>query len=622
MNIAENRSILHGNSPMRHTLILSWVRIILWRGRTTLIVTGKNNYTGTLTGTFNINKAQLSDICYTITLPDEEITYDGESHGASVVTSEGVGEATIYYQKEGETELTTTQPVEAGDYTIYISFAESSFYYGKERTQVGTFSIYQLSEEEWRILQSVLAELQAMGWSQSFDISQGVKIVPTLKGFTIEKGHVTGIDLSRQNLTGMFPYSILALPKLQSVDLSGNNLIGDIGEATNGFVMENPDMNANVKELNISGNTLTGNIDVFANCLAGLTSLNASDNSFEEVNPMIPTTVTDLDISKQTIGRVVPVQISDLSVDSIASKVPEILLYDHANQTFTPNINMLCSTLDNNWRIMVSSQDWTLTVSNVSENKVYYGENGDTLNVAVVDIEGANEGSTFRISLTFDDGDGNFDGNVDILDLQTILNYMFGQYTTKSFNFTAANRFKDEYINVQDIICLVNHLLGQGVSQMSKSHGRSLENSGMLSDISLFIKNGIVYMNAQQPVAALHIVSEGNIEWEFSKYGLMKSNNQNGVVAYTLSGCTLPMGLIQIGKLKGNAAILKASASTPEATPLNISLDESSTTGISGLSTPEEDEHPFHVDGIRISRHSKGLRIEKRDNRYVKTIKK
>ena len=199
---------------------------------------------------------------------------------------------------------------------------------------------------------------------------------------------------------------------------------------------------------------------------------------------------------------------------------------------------------------------------------------------------------------------------------------MFGEYPY-IFNFTAANLYKDEVVNVQDIISFVNMLLDQSASVASKAPRRAKKIPEAQSDLSLFIEDDNVYLSAQEPVAALHIVSQGDIEWDFKSYGLEQSYNSNGVVAYSLSGSTLPMGTIKIGKITtGEAAILTASASTPDATPLSISLTRSPATGINGVSIQNENGKTYSVDGVQRQCSIKGLRIEKRDNRYVKTINK
>ena len=70
-------------------------------------------------------------------------------------------------------------------------------------------------------------------------------------------------------------------------------------------------------------------------------------------------------------------------------------------------------------------------------------------------------GSNFHLRFFFEQGDANFNGSIDILDVQSVINYMFEEYQNRPFNFTAANLWEDETINIQDAICGVNLLLEQ-----------------------------------------------------------------------------------------------------------------------------------------------------------------
>ena len=509
-----------------------------------LTVTGKNNYTATLKANIHIDKAPLTDNLFTLTLPDEDITYDEQSYGATVTKAAGVGEAIITYQKEGESETTVTQPKDAGNYTIYLEFADGTLYYGRPRTQVGTFSIYQISEEEWNTLHSILSQLVAMGWSQPWDLSQGVKSVSSLQGLTIEKGHVTVLNLAGQNLTGQFPDKFFTLPELKQLNLANNRLSGKIENVNVSF--------AKLQDFNISNNQLSGNIGLFANRFANLKTLNASGNCLEDVYPMIPATVTSLDLSRQAIARVVPLHLGKLSVADIGTKVPTILLYDHMNRTFSTNISMLCTTPDEQWGMSMVYQNGQLSVPYVSEQNIYYGESGDTLNVAVLKNDGTREGSTFRISLSFDEGDSNFDGQVNVLDLQAILNYMFEEYNNdRPYNFTASNLWKDNNINVQDAVSLVNLLLDADMASANMTkHTRRVAAFTSESEVSVFIEDGQLIINTTVPVSAFDIVisteNKCDISPALSDMDYICTIKQNGhqvhLIGYSLSGASLPPG--------------------------------------------------------------------------------
>lgn len=537
---------------------ISWSNNTL-PGQGQLKVEGINNYCGTISATFDIDKAQLSDDSFTLTLPEQDITYDEKSHGASISSENGVGNATFYYQKQGE-EATTNEPSEAGEYNILLEISDGSLYYGRERYTVGSFTIYQFSAEEWVILQAVLPQLSQMGWSQPWDVSQGMNSVSTLSGVTIEKGHVTGLDLSGQELTGAFPYFLLSFPSLHRVNLAGNHLSGDIGLGTYAFAQQNPLLTLALEDVDISGNQFTGNIGLFANCFANLTSLDASHNCLEDVYPMIPAKVASLDISSQTISRVVPLELSSLSIEDLATKIPSILFYDHANQTFKTDINFLCSTKDNDWSIVLVSKNGQLGMRLASEQNTYYGESGDTLSVTVINDDGTPEGSTFFVSLAFDEGDGNFDGKVDILDLQTTLNYMFEEYLDKPYNYTASNLVKDEIINVQDAVCLVNKLLDSSTSLSAKQYSspNRAEAFSLESNATVLIEGGLLKIKSDIPVSAFDIIVSTMDDVKqlsaLNDMGFTCAYRQDGnllhLIGYSLTGSVLPIGETTICELE------------------------------------------------------------------------
>lgn len=507
----------YANLEYNKDYTLAWSNNTL-PGTGSLTVTGKNNYTGSLSANISIDKAQLTDNLYTLTLPDVDITYDEQSHGATITKEQGVGEATITYLKQGEAEMTEAQPTEAGNYTIYLEFADGSLYYGRERAQVGTFTIYEFNAEEWAILQTILPQLIEMGWSLPWDVSQGIKSVSSLQGLTIEEGHVIGLDLSGQNLTGAFPSFVLELPQLHS--------------------------------LNVANNHLSGNIGQYASSFTNLTSLDASGNCFDEVTPMIPSTVTNVNLGNQTIDKTIELNLSNITSEYLISQMPNILLYNHTEQTYSNNIRLLCATSDETWSMRLISQNGQISLSAVSEDNAFHGQRGDILNVTVLNNNNTYEGSTFRISLSFDEGDGNFDGQVNILDLQTTLNYMFEEYTNKPYNFTASNLWQDDVINVQDAVCMVNLLLEDEPAAARAMAPSKVAEQNTDDAASLFVENGKLVLHSSVPVSAFDIIvasaQECVVSSALADIGFTCTIKQTGsrvhIVGYSLCGNTLPAG--------------------------------------------------------------------------------
>lgn len=524
-------------------------------GTATLTVTGKGNYTGTLSATFTIDKAPLTNNLYVLTLPEEDVTYDEQGHGATISKSNGVGDPTFTYTTKGQTDFTTQQPVAVGEYDIYLEIADGSLYYGMSRVKVGSFAIFQFDAAEWEILQTIKSQLAEKGWTQPWDMSNGMKSVSSLAGLTIREGHVIGLDLSNSGLTGAFPASVLELPQLQS--------------------------------LNVANNQLSGNIGQYAESLANLTTLDASSNCFDEVTPMIPATVTTLNLGSQTIDKTLELNLANLTGEYILSQVPNILLYNHAQQTYSTNIRLLCATADNTWSMRLISQNGQVTLSAVSVDNAFRGQSGDILNVSVLKSNNTLEGSTLRLKLSFEQGDGNFDGKINVLDLQTTINYMFEEYANKPFNFTAANLWPDDIINVQDAVSMVNLLL-EPASVSARMQNRAKRASEVSSEATacVYIENGKLMVSSAVPVASFDIVVSSGQEWtmaeDLSQIGFTCTTRRNGnqihLIGYSLNGTTLPVGQTMIGET-GNGTVSYAMLADENAQEIP-STTNTNTTGI------------------------------------------
>ena len=560
-------------------------------GEGTLIVTGKGNYTGSLNATIAIDKASLTDDLYSFTVPETDITYDEKSHGGTVTVANGVGQATLTYLKQGETEPTTSAPAEPGNYTVSLTIADGELYYGLETTELSQFTIYQFDADEWAILLTIHDQLVPMGWDNPWNLTEGIKSASTLQGLTIKNGHVVGIDLSNQNVKGEFPSSILDLTQIQTLNLSGNQLYGNIGQ--------------------------------HAEAMESLTALDISNNAFDQVTPMLPATISNLNIGKQTISRLVELQLPQLSMDYFAEQIPNILTYDHAQQNYSKTIRLLCTSPDGKWTTTLRRMNGQVTFVVTSGNNVYRGQDGDTFNVALLNSNGSQEGSTFRMSLSFDAGDGNFDGKVDVLDLQSTINYIMETYqSSRLFNFTAANLWEDEIINVQDVIRLVSLLLDLPVIDNGSTAGARRYDAATSENVEAIVhsENGLLVLNSTTPIAAFDIVIDGTssitVQKSLTQAGFNTTTKQvgNGVrlIGYSLSGKVLPAGNHVVATCNSqNAMVRAAMLSDREANIIMVSTN-GVTTGIETFDDASSVEtDTYDLQGRRINgQTAKGIYIQ------------
>lgn len=451
-------------------------------GTGALYVEGTGNYAGTLSQAFLIDKAPLSEALYSVELPPSDISYDEQPHPATVSKRDGVGEPLLTYCLRDEENGTTEAPAAAGDYDIYLEFSEGALYYGMEKTKIASFSIYHFDESEWQVLEALSAQLAQQGWTRPWDMSQGAKGAGALEGLTIAQGHVVALDLSDSGLAGDFPWSVFGLPQLAELDLSGNQLAGDIGMGMLAVAAANPAAAANLTKVDVSGNRLSGNISLFANSCPALQQLDASDNCISDAAPAISPNVTSLDLGRQTIDRVIDLDLANVSPEALLRTFPTVLIYDHAAQSYNPNLSLLCTTAETSdaaangeaaWSVVIRYANGQLSMPYVSEQNAYYGESGDILNVMLLNDDNTPEGSSLKMSLKFAAGDANFTGGVDVADLQAIILRVFNRYNELPFNYTAANTIKDDVLNVQDVVGEVNLLLSESELAVSPEYGKT-----------------------------------------------------------------------------------------------------------------------------------------------------
>ena len=446
-----------------------------------------------------------------------------------------------------------------------------------------------IDPQEWVVLQSFYqAYNNGEGWVEKWDFSSNVPSVKTLPGVTAYDGHVINIDISGNKISGDFPVSLLSLPQLGYLNLSNNAFSGDIGMALAVYISMNTTIQIALNKINISGNQFTGNIGLFAACCPNLKELDASDNCLEDVSPFIPSTVTNVNLGNQTIDKTIELDLGNLSDEYLISQLPNILLYNHAGQAYSSNIRLLCATSDETWSMRLISQNGQISLFAVSEDNVFRGQNDDILNVAVLKSNNTREGSTFRIKLSFDEGDGNFDGKVNILDLQTTLNYMFEEYTNKPYNFTASNLWKDDVINVQDAVCFVNMLLDANAAPARQLNaGRRVAAQELEASASIFIENGYLTISSAIPISAFDIMVSTSHQAEvvsaLNDLGFTCTFKQSGnslhLVGYSLNGAEIPAGETAICELN-SGTISYAMLADCDANEISVILNGGMTTGV------------------------------------------
>lgn len=453
-----------------------------------------------------------------------------------------------------------------------------------------------INNGDWEILKAFYNQYQndVLVWDMSDRNKPG-----SCPGVSSENGRVTAIVLPNHELEGGFPTMLLALNKLTVLDLSYNNLSGDAAADMTQYAATSGIKANGLLELYIHHNDFTGNVGTLASLFSDLETLNVSNNHFGQVDPMVNPTV-NLSLNNQLLEMNGDIT-NGLGV--LATSLPTICLYDHAGQTFSwdAEITLNDKSQSPEWNMELWLEDNEVYYSNVSGP--YRGTNGQSLsgNSRSWGDDGSCNEQLLQVLFSFNLGDANFNGPVDITDLQAMVNYIFGDYY-RLFNFTAANLNNDAIVNVQDVVGEANLLLSMELTMPTLRRAPSTDVD--LADASLYWENGTLYLNTTVPVTALDIVNdaEGDITWNVDNLGFVvkHATGPQGAhsVIYSLGDAVIEPGVTAIATTTGRTPnVVAAKLSNADAELVDVRLNDRMT----GLKSLTEDGKPqCHINGTNL----------------------
>lgn len=399
-------------------------------------------------------------------------------------------------------------------------------------------------------------------------------------GVTFLDGHVSEIDLSGYGLTGQFPSALFMLPQLKQLNIANNSLSGSLSDAMQDMAASG--QTSPLLTIDISSNALQGNVGILGVVCPQLETLLANNNQFDACSPVLPSTITSLDMHAQTIPNIWTYDLTQQSVPAL----PSIFTYVHGD--------------DEAEEVVLASYDeeWQLTLRAIgndvefipSTNSPYTGENNHEFNLRA--RNGHASESTTRMRIDFQMGDADFSGWLNVADLQTSVRYMFNDWQNRAFNYTAANLFEDERINVQDVVKLVDILLDETpvlYSRVQKlKNSRTQELNDSQPSARLFWRDDELVLQTEVPVAAADICLEtsGEIIWNVAQmcFTVAQRNaaGRNHTIMYSLSDATLPVGETILATVQGGQAQVETAVlTTRDAEIINTALQEPIPTGIS-----------------------------------------
>lgn len=196
----------------------------------------------------------------------------------------------------------------------------------------------------------------------------------------------------------------------------------------------------------------------------------------------------------------------------------------------------------------------------------------------------------FTFTYNYNMGDANMDDAINVLDLQTTLNYSNNQ-GGGLFNFYAADTYgPDDDINVQDIVATVNILLAQESGQPAavRAHGNDPVTA---SEACISVEDGQIVLYTTKPVAALDLHIAGiepqHLTWSTEDMGFATATAAQQIgthaIIYSLMPREIEAGRTVLATFDAGKALRIASATLSDSNARTISVGNVVPTGIGKL---------------------------------------
>lgn len=395
-----------------------------------------------------------------------------------------------------------------------------------------------------------------------------------------EEGHVLAIDLQNNNLRGTLP--------------------------TEGMEMKS------LRTLNLSGNSLNGDVAAFCKLLPALETLNLGYNLFTELKGVLPAHITSLNLQSQREGY--SLSTFTLQEWAMGDKQADIQLgtliaYDHKNQNFEAHPTLRIYTTANN--SYVGEMIYTDGAYRYYLSGTYNYASGTEF--CIRSYEGVAQNNRLRAKLTWIKGDVNADASVDVLDAQQTLNYIMGTQNG-NFNYPAADTYQGGGINVQDVVATINIFIDSNDNadlkslmaaqrRWTESMGEEVSTANVLS-----VEDDALWLDATDQVAALDITLAGvkanDVKLALSKqrYQLVTHNTANGVRVVIISTTgDIISGRTKLLRLAKQARVEQAMAADIDAQPVGVAF-EGQTTDIDTITTDADSrEAVYSLDGRKLN---------------------
>lgn len=446
---------------------------------------------------------------------DLDVTYSGQPYEFPISSVPGMGNISVRYTDTLGVE-STQGPTAIGKYYVSIDVEKGEYFTAASFDSIASFTIYVMDDVEWHSLQVLYEATKGdSAWINKWKIEDGIAAAAAFYGLTFKKGHIVGLNLSNNNLQDTLPVADFTLPYLE--------------------------------ELNMSGNKLMGNIGTIAASCPQLRKLDVQGNCFTDVYPMLPKSM-EVSLKRQTIEPPLLWDGAQLysSKEGATDVLPTILTYNHEEQCYA-NPEWLVYNQQEAWEMWLTIDAANNTSELTDMYGVYNGKSGDTLEIQTRYPQ-TSIYSKAKMIFRFAQGDANISNTVDVLDLQSIINYIFKEYHYLPFNYTAANvQSEDNEVDVLDVIALIDILLSDTITDGVASYAKARMVSEEEAEAYVYWENNRLMLETTKDIAAIDLMLEGEASLEWNKalgmtIASSKRDDYQRFIGYSLSGKHIPQG--------------------------------------------------------------------------------
>jgi hypothetical protein len=495
-----------------------------------------------------------------------------------------------------------------------------------------------LAEEDFAVMQALYQQLDGANWNQPWDLTNNHRSVGKWYGVTFDGDYISSIDLSAQGLKGTLSHEVFTLVRLQTLNISDNQIDGDLGT----LLPENF-VNAKLNEVNLTGNQLTGDLYPFASKLPNVTKLYVAYNRLTAISEPISKeklTLSNFQYGSQFLDYHTKVPVVTTQQPAIEVTLGEpfdfafntLQSYRHDNQDYNLNDNYLYYIYPNTnngisrgrvaLRRANATAQWNLSTQS---GEYFEAPKGVPVAMSMDSYNNYRPTNNNPTIFVFDwtDGDINGDSDVDVADLQNVIYFAMNDSKPNgsTFNYSAADENLDKVIDIRDAVLNINHILEQTGSSPALARSTRSGATMLVPNNTVVLDNGALLLNNNDHVAALQFTIVGARESDIVRgtglpkgFSISAHNVPGGVkiIICSFDGQYLPQGCHALLKgLPAGSAVTDVRMADPEAQYLNTVI-EVIATGISGSQLPADAEGMiFTTDGQRVGSGSVQQQLER-----------